>query len=130
MPDAGSPPKRKAGRPKGSKSPRSIEKLEMLRQFRERIATEFGPLMDAQIQAALGVSHMMAKDRTGKWMQVTDPKAMARCLNSGEAFYRIHAQNPDVRALKDIFDRLMGSPAQTVEMSGPEGGPLEVRWQS
>ena len=46
----------------------------------------------------------MARDRDGTWTEVTDPVIMAKVLNSGETFYRIYARNPDVKALKDIFD--------------------------
>ena len=122
--------KRKRGRPKGSLAIETLDKMEMLRQFRARVSQEFGPLMDAQMAAAKGVSHMMARDKSGKWIQVTDPEIMAKVLNSGETFYKIHAQNPDVRALKDIFDRLWGTPTQSVEVSGKDGDPLIVMWQT
>jgi hypothetical protein len=32
-------------------------------------------------------------------------------------FYRIYARNPDVKALKDLFDRLFGTPSQQVDMT-------------
>ena len=38
-------------------------------------------------------------------------------LNSGEKFYRIYARNPDVKAHRDIFDRLFGTPTKQVEMT-------------
>jgi hypothetical protein len=41
---------------------------------------------------------------------------LAKVLNSGETCYRIYARNPDVKALKDIFDRLFGTPTQQVDM--------------
>lgn len=105
------------GRKKGSKNKATIEKLELKRIFEQRIAEEFGPLVDAHLEAAKGVSHMMAKDKAGKWIEVTDPATMAKVLNSGEAFYRISARNPDIRALKELWDRTWGAPTQGVDLT-------------
>ena len=38
------------------------------------------------------------------------------------------ALNGDMQAAKEIGDRLDGKPAQALEHSGPEGGPLVVTW--
>lgn len=32
-------------------------------------------------------------------------------------------------AVKDVLDRTMGRPAETVQVTGAEGGPLVVRWE-
>ena len=113
----GSPKTPGSGRTKGTPNKRTVEADELLRLFRARVAAEFGPLQDALIQAAKGVQHLQAKDRNGQWTEVTDPVIMAKVLNSGEQFYRISARNPDVRALKDIFDRLWGLPKQAVDVN-------------
>ena len=81
-------------------------------QMRARIARDVDAYYEAMKQAATGVTHMMAKDKDGTWKEVTDPAVMARCLNSGESFYRLTARNPDVRALVNLFDRLCGSATQ------------------
>lgn len=38
------------------------------------------------------------------------------------------AMDGDMQAAKEIGDRLDGKPAQALEHSGPEGGPLVVTW--
>jgi hypothetical protein len=119
-----------AGAPKGTKHPTTLAKEEMRRVFRERVSVRFQELIDAQFDAAKGVSHMMAKDKAGKWLQVTDPETMVKCLNSGESFYKITAQNPNVFALKDIFDRVMDQAVKGVELTGKDGEPLQVKWLS
>jgi hypothetical protein len=68
------------------------------------------------VAAARGVSHLLAQDAKGQWTRVTDPEAMLRCLNSGETFYRIYAQNPDLRAITDILDRELGEPKETIDL--------------
>jgi hypothetical protein len=113
-----------AGAKKGKPQPRTVERIELQRQFREAAAKRFGDVVQAQLALALGIDHLVARERDGKWTRVTDPDVMVTVLNSGESFYRIFAQNPDPRALKDILDRVLGSPTQAVEISGPEGQPL------
>lgn len=34
----------------------------------------------------------------------------------------------DLQALKEFGDRIDGKPAQSIEASGPEGGPLVLSW--
>jgi len=126
----GAKPGRPRGRPKGSITEATRRKIELHQQFKDRVAAEFGPLLDAQMEAAKGVSHMLALDKeTGQFVRVTSPKKMLEVLNSGSKWYRIYAQNPDVRALKDIFDRVLGTPTQSVELSGPEGHAITFRWE-
>ena len=38
------------------------------------------------------------------------------------------AQEGDVQAIKEIFDRTQGKAMQAMEHSGPEGGPMETKW--
>jgi hypothetical protein len=40
------------------------------------------------------------------------------------------AEDGDIQAMKEIGDRLDGKPAQAVELSGSEGGPLILRLDS
>jgi hypothetical protein len=101
-----------AGRPKGSKDPHTLEKQEYELQLRARIAQDVDEFYNALKLAAVGITHMMAKNRDGMWQEVTDPAVMARCLNSGESFYQLSARNPDVRALINLFDRLAGTATQ------------------
>ncbi len=117
----------KVGRPKGTpktggmqkgyKAPHTLEKLEMQRLFRERISAQFGPLADALIDKAKGVHHIMARSKDGKWMEVTTPEAMEAALNMGEGYYKIYANDPDVNALRDVLDRVMGKADQALEIT-------------
>lgn len=115
-----------SGKPKGYKHKGTLEKDEMRRRFRARVSERFLGLIDAQLDAATGVSHLLAQGPDGKWIQVTDPEVMLACLN-GEGFYKITAQNPNVNALKDIFDRVMDKPKEALELTGKDGEPIEVQ---
>jgi hypothetical protein len=124
MPRGG--PRPNSGPKKGAIYKKTLEKQEYERQLRARIAADVDVFYDALKQAATGVTHLMARDKDGTWKEVTDPRIMLKCLNSGPEFYRLSARNPDVRALVNLFDRLCGSPTQAVAVSGPEGSPLEI----
>lgn len=108
-----------AGKPKGTTQAPSAamrDRAECRRVYHERVSRQLEPIVDAEVAAALGVSHMMAQDAKGQWTRVTDPDAMLRCLNGGTAFYRIYAQNPDLRAVTDILDRELGKPKETLDL--------------
>ena len=34
------------------------------------------------------------------------------------------------QASRDVLDRTMGKPKEQVELTGNEGGPIEIRWKS
>jgi hypothetical protein len=114
-----------AGRPEGSKQPQTLAREAYQEAFKRVAGPYFQRLIDAAVQAGLGVTHLMAKDsKTGQWVQVTDPDIMVKVLNSGESFYKLSARNPDTRALKDIFDRMCGSPTQAIDLN--VGGEIEL----
>lgn len=130
MPRGGKRPN--SGPKKGSKQQTTLDKETLRDLYRANMVSRFEAVMDAQYDLATGVQHMMAKDaKTGQWIEVTDPKVMLRCLNSGETFYKIAAQNPNVQAQRDILDRLMDKPAQPVGVSGADGGPVRhvMSWE-
>jgi hypothetical protein len=112
---------------RGAVYKKTLEKQEQERQLRARIAEDVDEYYAALKLAAVGVVHMMARDEDGKWKEITDPAVMARCLNSGESFYRLSARNPDVRALVNLFDRLCGSATQQsqVQVEGRMAMTLE-----
>ena len=110
-----------SGKPKGYKHEKTKEREIHNEMMRAALAEDFPDLYQALMQAAKGITHLMAREKDGTWKEVTDPKVMARVLNSGESFYRLTARNPDVNALRDCFNRLCGmpvAPKQQVEVSG------------
>lgn len=109
-----------AGRKKGQLNKATVEAQQLKAEFDRRIAEKFGPLVEAHLQAALGVSHMVAKGKDGKWTEVTEPAQMIEVLNAGREYYRISARNPDVRAIEACWNRLWGAPTQAVEITQKE----------
>ena len=116
-----------AGAKKGVPQARTLEKMELLRQQRTFYAQHLMALWQARLDLALGCHHLMGKEQDGTFTKITDPDKMEKVLNSGSTFYNLYAQNPDRQALKDIDDRLFGTPTQQMELSGPEGQPLTTQ---
>jgi hypothetical protein len=114
-PPKGRPKTPGSGKANSYKHAQTLEKEELLRQFRARLAAEFDPLLDALFHRPWRVAPHGALPRRHV-DEVTDPVIMAKVLNSGETFYRIYARNP-MCAIKDILDRVFGTPAQSVDMT-------------
>src|SRR5215831_9967144 len=122
-----------AGRPKGSKSTKTLEK-EAAREFVRQVVTEhLESLLAAQIANACGVQHFFLRDpSTGQFKRITDPDEIETALNAEDAgegsTYWIFSKDPNVQALTDLLNRCIDKPAEHVQVTG-DGGPLVIRWQ-
>lgn len=94
----------------------TVEKQRLLRLWKEEVGRQFPQLVAAQLSAACGVTHMQARDASGRWTTVTDPEEMNARLNAGEQCYRLTAVAPSAPILKDIMDRLFGQPKQMIDV--------------
>lgn len=94
----------------------TLEKAELLSMWRAEVASKFTDLVAAQIAAATGVTHMVARDENGKWRQVTENEVMIERLNAGENFFRLTAVSPNSQMMNGIMDRMFGSPKQSIEL--------------
>lgn len=124
------PERRKRGRPKGSKTIESLDKIDARNYVRQLVTAKLKPLVEAQIQNALGLSHLFLKDKVGRFVQITDPKQIEDVLNSGEQdkYFYIQTKDPSTAAFTDLLNRALDKPAEHVEVTGADGKPLEVRW--
>jgi hypothetical protein len=67
MPRGGARPG--AGRPKGSKDARTLEKEEARRLLRVRVTSEMTSLVDAQITHAKGIKYLVVREKkSGKFV--------------------------------------------------------------
>ncbi len=92
------------------------EKAELLASWKQAVSKRFDRLVEAQLTAAEGVTHMQARDAQGKWQTVVDADVMAEKLDAGEHAYRLSAIAPSAPILKDIMDRLFGQARQSVDV--------------
>lgn len=119
-----------AGKPKGYKAPKTLEKLEAREFLRKYITAKLQPLADAQIDNALGIRHLMMRDpATGKFERVTgEPAQIDEALKSDNAFW-IYTKDPSVQAFTDLLNRALDKPAEQVKVTGDDGGPVIFKWQ-
>lgn len=94
-----------AGKPKGSKDAKTLEKEAYRAIFMEKMREKFSDVIDAQIELACGIAIIDKKDDTGE---------------------RIFDRPPSAEAGKFLAEQTMGKAPQRVEMSGPDGGPIET----
>ena len=92
------------------------EKAELLSLWRAEVGRQFETLVQAQIESAQGVTHMVARDDEGRWTTVTDPDVMVDRLNAGDQAYRLSAVAPNATLIGQIMDRLFGQARQSLEI--------------
>jgi hypothetical protein len=95
---------------------RTAEREELLSIWRAEVSRQFAPLVQAQLSAAQGVTHMVARDDAGRWMTVTDPEVMIERLNAGREAYRLSAIAPNATLIGQIMDRMFGQARQTIDL--------------
>ena len=101
-----------AGRPKGRKDPHTLEKEAAREHARKRITAELDALIDAALTRAKGLSYLVTRDaKTGKFVRVT-----RRTLASTDAATEVWEKEPDISAIRDLLDRAIGEPTESVEI--------------
>jgi len=132
MPKTGKP----MGRPKGSVAAHTAleraNKEAMRLELRERVAKAFGPMIDAQIASAQGISHFMKRDpKTGKFERITELAQIEAALNAEDAeegsSYWIWTKDPSTAAWTDLANRAIDKPIEPVEVE--HSGGVDFRWK-
>ena len=59
----------------------TLEKAAARQRVRELVCAELDPLIEAQIQTALGVRHFVVREKDGKFKRVTDPATITAVPN-------------------------------------------------
>lgn len=100
-----------AGRPKGQQT---LDKEALRERVRQRVAKELDPLLDAQLANAKGLSHFFLRDADGRFVMITDPKAIETALNMGDEgkYYWIHTKDPSIQAFTDLMNRALDKPKE------------------
>lgn len=136
-----------SGRKKGSKDPQTLEREKVMEALRRRIMQSADHLFNAAKSTAIGNQYLWKittitegkRKVRSKPELVTDPQEISSfidCLdreNRGEqvkkdedVYYFISTKEPNVQAVKELFDRAFGKPKETIEHSGPEGKEIPI----
>ena len=126
--------KKTGGRKSGSKNKETLEKEKGLATYQQEMLRKLLPFIRSQQKLAEGLVVVlrprMVKNskgqlrRTGELKQVRNPAEIEQLFNSkgvGKDFHIVFAKDPNVRALKDIFEMLFGKAPEP--MKPPEQIP-------
>jgi hypothetical protein len=121
-----------AGRPRGTTGilwSATLEKREAREAVRKFVTQNLGVLLQAQLHNAIGLSHLMLRDeKTGQFTRVTgDADQVDQAVKSKNAIW-IYTKDPNVQAFSDLLNRALDKPGEHVEISGADGGPIQIQW--
>ena len=124
MPKGGARPG--AGKPKGYKHQGTLEKEAARKLLRERVCEKLIPLIDAQIENALGIKYLVVRDKkTGKFIRVTEAMAKVKVGDSEEVI-EVWEKDPSAHAFDGLVSQALGKAPQHIELTGEGGGPVKV----
>lgn len=136
-------PRPGSGRPKGKLDKKTLEKLEILRAYKQRILQNADKLFNAQVALAQGISYLYRVDEVGEGKNkkrehvlVTDPEEIKQVLDETDGaggvcedhYYYITTKTPDNKAIDSMLDRVFGKATQLLAGTDDEGNekPLSV----
>lgn len=113
-----------AGRPKGSKEAKTLEKEALRERVRQLVAERIDDMTLAQIESACGIKYFVAREKkTGKFVEIdqAEAKRMIRGEQSDYQLLDIWEKQPNVQAYTDLANRAMDKPKeqeQEVKITG------------
>jgi hypothetical protein len=115
------------GMRKGYKAPATLEKDAAREAVRVRIMQRIFPLVDAQINNAIGIQHFMVRDKvTGQWERLRNVKQIEKALNDPRAregsTYWIYTKDPNSQAAREMLDRAIDKPKEQLQEIAVSGG--------
>ena len=118
----------KGGRPKGRLNDATLSKQAIRQAIQDKVAANLEPMLDAQIEHAKGIKHLMLRDADGgKFERVTDVEQIDAALATGRAFW-LFTKDPSVQAFTDLMNRAADKPAEQ-EQDVAVSGHLVISWK-
>ena len=121
-----------AGRKKGSKSKKTLEKEAVLAEFRQKILKNADVLFNSQMHIATGQTylykiHTNKRGDKGKPELIEDIATIEQYLageleNEQDDYYFLTTKDPDNRAIDSMLDRTFGKSAQP--LTGDKDNPI------
>lgn len=131
------------GRPKGKKSPKTLEREKVLAHLQQRIMKVVDPIFDAQLALARGTQYLFRIDKTwvstgnkkGYWKNekpilVESTQEIRAYLEhrvedgddsddqeEGAAYYYITTEKPENQAIDSMLNRALGKPTDHVDLT-------------
>lgn len=134
-----------AGRPKGSLTEATKEKMRIEAALHGRILSAVDRMFNAQLALAEGLTFLYRIDEVGtgkakrrEHVLVTDPEEIKEVLDETDGaagltdggYYTLTTKPPDNKAIDSMLDRVFGKALTKTELTGKNGEPIAVTWKS
>lgn len=107
-----------AGRPKGAKNKKTLEKKIIDEELKRRVIQKADALLNAQLSVAIGCSYLFKVEKNRKKpVMIKDPKIISDYLGGelDDRYYYITTEEPNWRAVVSLFDRVFGRPKEMTD---------------
>ena len=115
---------------KKGKNKKTIDREKALELFQQQILKEIVPVLRSALASAQGLTVMYQKkkvknsktgkyERTGEMVKVTSQDRVQELLNGnreGDDWYYITTKDPNIAAIKELFDRAFGKSKESIEV--------------
>lgn len=124
-----------AGRPTGTtgiQHAETISKAQAREALRAVVISHMDEMLASQIAHAKGIKYLVARAAKGGKFEKVSPDKLEEMLagqDDGSVILEVWDKDPSVQAFTDLLNRALDKPADHVELTGAEGGPLIVQWQ-
>ena len=124
--------KRSGAKRKGLKLPRTLERLRVEAQLKQRILLHADSLLNSQLALANGLTHVYRIDEkkdgnkiVREHVLVTDAEEIKELLDEheggngmvGDTYYYISVKDPNGMAIDSLFNRGIGKPTDSVDIT-------------
>lgn len=119
-----------AGKPKGYKHAKTLEKEEARALLRKMVFEQMTPLVQAQIDNAKGLKYLIVRNKaTGKFEKVTETMAKLKVgQDSDREVVEVWEKDPSVHAFTDLMNRAIDKPIEPM-VDVNLSGKLEIGWK-
>jgi len=102
-----------SGPAKGVKYEPTLKKEEARDLVRQRVLKDLEPMLRAQVRHAIGIQHLMLRQKDGTFKRSDNIEEIEAALNSGdENSYYIFTKDPSVQAFTDLMNRALDKPKE------------------
>ncbi len=120
------------GPQKGAVYKPTLTKAEAREALRTVVIAHMSEMLESQIAHAKGIKYLVARTTKGGKFEKVSPEKLEEMLagqDDGSVVLEIWDKDPSVQAFTDLLNRALDKPADHVEVTGADGGPLVVKWQ-
>ena len=100
-----------AGKPKGAQNVSTITKAEQRESHRRIIDQHVAEMIAAQIDHAKGLKYLVTREKSGKFVRVTEAMAKER-LGDESFIVEVWEKDPSTQAFSDLMNRAYDKPKE------------------